>query len=184
MAKMKMKKPRMMVVNRSEVHVRLATELTHQDVAAIDVDDPYEQDAKIRVLRSLRDDPLGQMHARRQIDDVQYNAGRHFQKALEIAEIGGAKAIDYTRTKVDGGQIAQAVISDEQAKAFGDLSKARKSLGDYGASIVHDVLACRLTILECGQRRMMTREKELDFMGKRFRECLDTMAVVFGLATT
>lgn len=179
----KLKRSRLMVVSRTEIHDRRATELVHQDVAPIDVDDPYEKGAQITVLRSLRDDPLGALHAAGQIDNVQYLAGRHWQKAYELAEIGGARAIDYSIDKVDGGKIPEPTISDGQAKALSDLSRARKSLGDYGASVVHDILACHMTIKQCANRRMMTREIELNYIGRRFREALDTMAVVFGYAT-
>ena len=180
----KLKSARLMVVSRTEAHdMRANTRATHGDVAPIAVDDPHEQGAQIVVMRSLRDDPLGTMHARNQINNVQYLAGRHWQKAYELAEIGGARAIDYSETKVDGGKIPEPTISDAQAVAFRDLSRARKALGDYGASIAHDVLACRLTIKECAARRMMTREVERDALGIRFREVLDTMAVVFRLST-
>jgi hypothetical protein len=184
MAKRGLKKGRLMVLPRAAVHdMRANTRATHGDVAPITVDDPHEQGAQIVVMRSLRDDPLAALHAARQIDEVQYLAGRYWQKAYELAEIGGARAIDYSRAKVDGGGIPQPTISDVQAKAFADLSNARKALGDYGSSIVYDVLACHMTIKACANRRMMTREIELNFVGRRFRECLDTMAVVFKLAT-
>lgn len=179
----RLKRARLMAVQKTEIHDRRAKELTHRDVAPIDVEDPFEKGAQITVLRSLRDDPLGAMHAAGQVDNVQYLAGRYWQKAYELAEIGGARAIDYTRTKVDGGQIPQPTISDAQAKALADLSRARKALGDYGASLTHDVLACHMTIRESAQRRMMNSEAELKFIGKRFRECLDTVAVVVGLAS-
>lgn len=172
-----------MVVPRPTVHNRQATDLTHKDVAPIDVADPYEKGATITVLRSLRDDPLAALHAANQIDNVQYLAGRHWQKAYELAEIGGARGIDTTREYVDGGQIPQPTISDSQAMAFRDLSKARKALGDYGSSIVFDVLARHLTIRQSAAQRMMASEAELKFMGRRFRECLDTMGVIFGYAT-
>ena len=180
----KLKSARLMVVSRTEIHDRRAIDLTHADVAPIEVDDPIERGGRLLVMRSLRDDPLGALHAANQIDNVQYLAGRYWQKAYELAEIGGARAIDYSETKVDGGKIPEPTVSDAQAKALSDLSKARKALGDYGASIVHDVMACHMTIKECANRRMMTREIELNFIGRRFRECLDTMAVVFGLSSS
>ena len=183
MAKQRLKRVSLKLVPRSTIHDRRATELTHRDVAPIDVPDPFEKGAEIRVLRSLRDDPLAALHAANQIDHVQYLAGRHWQKAYELAEIGGARAIDYSSPKVDGGQIAQAVVSDTQAMAMRDLAKAHKSLGDYGSSVVYDVLACHLTIKESAHRRMMTREREVLFIGGRFRECLDTLAEVFGYST-
>lgn len=180
----KLKKASVIAFPKPAIHDRRASELAHADVAALDVPDPYEQGATITVLRSLRDDPLAALHNARQIDNVQYLAGRHWQKAYELAEIGGARGIDTTREFVDGGQIPQPTISDSQAMAFRDLSKARKALGDYGSSVVYDILACHLTIKDCANRRMMTREIELNFVGRRFRECLDTMARIFGYSTT
>lgn len=181
----KLKSARLMVVARSEAYdMRANTRAAHSDVAPITVDDPLEKGGQIVVMRSLRDDPLGALHAAGQVDNVQYLSGRHWQKAYELAEIGGAKGFDYTRERVDGGKIPEPTISDQQAMAFRDLSRARKALGDYGAAIVHDVLACHMTIKQCAHRRMMTREIELNFIGRRFRECLDTMAVVFGYTTS
>jgi hypothetical protein len=174
---------RLMVAQPAIHDLRANTRATHGDVAPITVDDPHEHGAQIVVMRSLRDDPLGQMHGRNQITELQYKAGREWQSAYELAEIGGARAIDYSRPKVDGGGIPQPTVSDSQAKALNDLTRARKSLGDYGSSVVFDVLACRMTIQKCAVRRMMTRERELEFLGGRFRECLDTLAVVFNLST-
>ncbi len=165
------------------VHDRRAKDLTHQDVTPEEVDDPFEAGAKIMVMRSLRDDPIAAMRAKGYVDECQYMAGRHWQKAYELAEIGGARALDYGREKVDGGKIPEPTISDLQARALADLSKARESLGVYGSSIVYDVLACHMTIAQCADRRMMTREIELNYVGRRFRECLDTMAILFGYAT-
>lgn len=181
--RIRLKRVSLSVVSHTEIHDRRAIDLTHKDVAPIEVDDPIEQGGRLLVMRSLRDDPIAAMHAAGSIDNVQYLAGRHWQKAYELAEIGGARAIDYSETKVDGGKIPEPTISDSQAKAISDLTKARKALGDYGSSIVHDILAQHLTIKECANRRMMTREIELNFVGRRFRECLSTMAVVFGYAT-
>jgi hypothetical protein len=177
------KRGRFMVVQSAVHDLRANTRATHGDVAPITVDDPHEQGAQIVVMRSLRDDPLGALHASHQIDEVQYLAGRHWQKAYELAEIGGARAIDYSRAKVDGGGIPQATVSDVQARAFNDLSNARKGLGDYGTSVVYDILACHLTVRECANRRMMTSEAELKYIGRRFRECLDHMAIIFGYCT-
>jgi hypothetical protein len=183
MRRIKLKTPRLRVISRNEIHDRMVIDPTHRDVAPINVADPYEAGATITVMRSLRDDPLGAMHAAGQLDECQYLAGRYWQKAYELAEIGGARAIDYSQDRVDGGKIPEPTISDTQARAFRDLSSARKSLGDYGSSVVYDILARGMTVKECATRRMMTREIELNFIGRRFRECLDTMAVVFNLAT-
>jgi hypothetical protein len=184
MAKRGLKRGRVTLAAVPLVHdLRANTRATHGDVAPITVDDPHDAGAQIVVMRSLRDDPLGALHAAGQIDNVQYLAGRHWQKAYELAEIGGARAIDYSRAKVDGGGIPQPSVSDVQARAFDDLSRAGKTLGAYGSSIVHDVMAAHMTIKQCADRRMMTRDVEIRFLGRRFHECLNTLAVVFGYST-
>lgn len=179
----KLKRARLTVVARNEIHDRRAVDLTHKDVAPIEIDDPYEEQGKIIAMRSLRDDPLAAMHSKNHINNCQYLAGRQWQKAYELAEIGGAQAIDYTRDKVDGGQIAQPTVSDVQARSISMLTNARKALGDYGASIVFDVLARHMTLQQIADQRMMTRDVEVRFLGRRFHECLDTLAKVFGLST-
>lgn len=183
MVRRRLSKPRVTLAVVSTVHDRRATDLVHQDVVAEEIDDPYEDGAKIIGMRSLRSDPIAALWKKRHIDDCQYKAGRKWQEAYELAEIGGARAIDYTRDKVDGGQIAQPTVSDRQARAVDKLSQASEALGAYGASIVFDVLACHMTIAETANRRMMTSEAELKYVGRRFRECLDTLAIVFNLAT-
>ena len=52
------------------------------EVAEIDVDDPHatRTGQKIPVLRQMRSDPLARLHARKQIDEAQYNAGRAYQR--------------------------------------------------------------------------------------------------------
>ena len=74
-------------------------------VATIAVDDPLalEPGEKIITFRSIRNDPLGRLHAHRQIDDTQYRSGRAFQGDWEKAE-RGPRAMDTTREYVDGGQ--------------------------------------------------------------------------------
>lgn len=162
---------------------RRSTDLTiNAQVGPVIVDDPYEAGAKVVAFRNLRDDPLAAMHNAKQVDEAQFIAGRHWQRAYELAEIGGVRAIDPTRECVDGGQIAQATITDAQIKAFGDLARAMTALGMEGEVLVKDVLAKHMTIAQAADRRDMASELERRYLGRRFRECLDTLSVVFGYA--
>jgi hypothetical protein len=86
-------------------------------VAEAIVDDPLEAGAKLKVLRSVRDDPLADMHSRRQIDDAMLAAGREWQRYHEDTQIGGISAIDTTKEAVDGGRIPEP-ITDRQIKAI------------------------------------------------------------------
>ncbi len=66
----------------AKVHDHRTQDLPYNaEVAAMEVDDPLalERGEKIVALRSIRNDPLGRLHAHRQIDDTQYRSGRIFQ---------------------------------------------------------------------------------------------------------
>lgn len=170
----------------SKVHDRRTNDaLRNAKLAAVEVDDPYatEPGEKIMVLRSLRDDPLAAMHAAGQVDQCQYMAGRHWQKALELSEVGSVKAIDPGKEAVDGGQLADP-ISEPQQKAIRDLARVDKALGMDGAALVRDVLGKGLTVADAARRRGLETESGRKYLGKRFRECLDTMAFVLGHSTS
>ncbi len=167
----------------NKTHNREAMDLPINSVVApVVADDPYEPGAKITVLRSLRNDPLAAMHNAKQIDQAQYIAGRHWQRAYELAEVGGARAIDPTKEAVDGGGIAQATITDAQIRAFGDLARAMTALGQEGEGLVRDFLGHCWTLRDVAARRGAHTERERSYVGWRVRECLNTLAVEFGYA--
>lgn len=169
------------IIGSTEAHDRMATDLPiNARVAPILADDPYEAGTKITVIRSLRDDPLAAMHNAKQIDQAQFVAGRHWQRAYELSEIGGVRAIDPTKEAVDGGQIAQATITDSQIKAFRDLQRAMRALGLEGEILIRDILAMHLTVTLAAEKRGLYSEMEKKYVGRRFRECLDTLAIEFG----
>lgn len=169
--------------NSAGPHDRRATDLLpNAQVAAVVTDDPYEPGAKVTVLRSLRDDPLAAMHNAKQIDQAQFIAGRHWQRAFELAEAGGVRAVDLTKERVEGGGIPQATISDAQIRAFGDLKRAMAALGQEGESLIKDFLGRGWCLRDVAARRGAHSERERGYIGWRLRECLDTLTVEFGYA--
>ena len=126
MRKRKLKKAITLVsANTNRLHDRRATDLPiNAKVAGTVADDPYEPGAKITVLRSLRDDPLAAMHNAKQIDQAQFIAGRHWQRAFELTSVGGVRAVDLTRERVDGGGIPQP-RSRTRNYALSPISSAR-----------------------------------------------------------
>lgn len=167
----------------AKLHDRRAHDLPfNADVAPMVADDPYEPGAKLRVLRSLRNDPLAAMHNAKQIDQAQFVAGRHWQHAFELVEVGGVRAVDLTRERVDGGSIPQATISDAQIRAFGDLTRATTALGLEGDSMIRDFLGRGLCLRDIAVRRSAHSERERNYIGYRLRECLNTLATEFGYA--
>jgi len=168
----------------AKLHDRRSHDLPRNaEVASVDVDDPFglEPGDKIVALRSIRSDPLGRLHSHRQIDDVQYQAGRAFQDDWERAE-RGPQAVDPGRDYVDGAH-AREPITEGQREAVLRLNRAERDLGADGSALVHDVLVRGMTMEQIGERRCLQTQRWKDYFSRRFRECLDRLALLYGLAT-
>ena len=168
----------------AKVHDRRSRDLPRNaEVAAVEVDDPLglEPGDKIVTLRSIRSDPLGRMHAHRHIDEAQFQGGRAFQTDWEKAE-RGPRAVDPTREYVDGGQMREP-ITEGQRKAVLRLNRAERELGADGSALVHEVLILGMTTEQIGQRRGLNAQRWNDYFARRFRECLDRLALIYGFAT-
>ena len=180
MPRVKRRKP----YDRAKVPDRRSRDLPrHAEVATVEVDNPLALDPgeKIVALRSIRNDPLGRLHSHRQIDEAQYQAGRAFQSDWEKAE-RGPRAVDPARDYVDGGQ-GREPITESQRKAVLRLNRAERELGADGSALVHDVLVHGLTMEQVGRRRDLSTQRWQDYFSKRFRECLDRLALLYGFAT-
>jgi hypothetical protein len=183
MAKRKLKRSITLAGGQNaKIHDRKATDLVHQQVGPVIVEDPYEAGGKIVAFRSLRDDTLAYMHQHKQIDDAQFRAGRDWQRDLELSEVGGAKAIDPTKEAVDGGGLPYSGITDGQSKALASLSRAARALGMEGEAIIRDVLGSHLSLAAAAVKRGLTSERERAYLGSRFREALETLAETYGYA--
>ena len=168
----------------SKVYDRRSRDLPlNAEVASVEVDDPLaiEPGEKIVALRSIRNDPLARLHTHHQIDDAQYRGGRAFQNDWERAE-RGPQAVDPTREYVDGAQTREP-ITEGQRKAVLRLNRAERERGADGSALVHDVLVHGMTMEQVGQRRCLTTQRWKDYFARRFCECLDRLALIYGFAT-
>ena len=166
------------------VHDRRSQDLLANAQVSIDeVDDPYAINPgdKILVLRSTRNDPLADMKSKGQIDQCDYVAGRHWQAAYENAEIGHVRAIDPGKEAVDGGRMPEP-LTDRQRRAVVDLNNAAEKLGHEGAQLIHAALVQGLSMkqIAINRRGGIYSEAESKYVGRRFRECLGTLARIFG----
>lgn len=160
---------------------RRATDLLRNaKVAPVIVADPYDGE-KIVVTRSLRDDPLGRLHVRKQIDEAQFQGGRSFQRDFELAG-RGPKAVDTTREPVDGGGIPE-VINEDQYKAARRLKGVFEALGLDGSALTRRVLVDGQTCGQIARARGLKGERWERYFGQRFKECLNRLAVEYGHAT-
>lgn len=153
------------------------------EVAEVEVDNPLALDPgeKIMAIRSVRSDPLGRLRAHHQIDEAQFRGGRAFQHDWETAE-RGPQAVDPTREYVDGAG-SREPVTESQRQAVLRLNRVERELGTDGAALVHDVLVLGLTMDQIGQRRAVRTQRWNDYFARRFRECLDRLALVYGFAT-
>ena len=167
-----------------QVHDRRAVNVQerNREFGELEVDDPYDTNGgKIVAIRSFRDDPLGRMHARRQIDEAQYQGGRSFQRDFEIAE-RGPQAVDPSKEYVDGGNLPEP-ITEQQQKAARQLAIAHKKLGADGSALTHDVLVHGRSMEQICERRGLTGRPWEEYFGAKFRlECLNRLAVLYGFA--
>jgi hypothetical protein len=180
MPRAKRKKP----YDPSTAHDRRSHDLLRNaEVAAVEVDNPLalEPGEKIVALRSIRNDPLARLHTHHQIDEAQYQGGRAFQNDWERAE-RGPRAVDPTREYVDGGQMREP-ITEGQRKAVLRLNRAERELGADGSALVHDVLVHGLTMAQIGEKRGLRTQRWKDYFARRFCECLDRLAQIYGFAT-
>ena len=149
-------------------------------MAPIEVDDPIEIGATLIVMRSTRNDPLAGLHARKSIDEAQYQGGRAFQHDFETIQ-AGPQAVDASQPYVDRS-FRHRSMSDAFSGALARLKVADRELGQHGASLTRDVLIHGMTVQQIGVARGTGGEVELKYLGRRFRECLDCLAVVYGFA--
>lgn len=166
------------------VHDRRATLPKSMHVAEAIVDDPYGTipGAKVLVYRHLRNDPVAAMHAARQIGDLELMAARRWQRYYILSQVGGVKAIDTTREKVDGGKFIGPI--DEKSLAAQDkINEAAAYLGKEGAGLINDVLGLELTIKVAALRRGFETKSKIEYCGARFRECLKTLVSIYGYTT-
>ena len=135
---------------------------------------------------SLRDDPLGHMYHRGReeirLGRAQYMAGRKWQETYEAAGIGRVRSPSDIREHVDGGGIAHSGATDRQMRAHKLLKDYADTLGREGARLVEAILADKCTLRQMAMRlHNEASAANIKYVGRRFRECLDTLAKEMGL---
>lgn len=139
------------------------------------------REARVTLPRVLRDDPIGQMHSRRQITDAQYLVAREYQATREAMGIGTGRSPSDLREWVDGGQIASDGITDRQMRAAKLLAAWRVRLGDAGYRLIEAVLIDKRTIRQIADASpMMSGKAATTFYGHMLRHQLDVLGKAMG----
>jgi hypothetical protein len=85
----------------------------------------------VTVITALRDDALGRMYARRQIDQPQYLAGRAYQETADQATVGSIRSIDFSKTLVSGGALPD-ILTDSRKRAMKRLRQVEERVAHPG----------------------------------------------------
>jgi hypothetical protein len=164
---------------------RIATDFNRgiaRHITALEIVDPNDLDGGvITVARQTRNDPLGGLHARKSIDEAQYQAGRAFQSDFETAERGPC-AIDFTREAVDGGRTPEP-ITEAQRRAALQLKRVFAALDQDGSALAHDVLIHGLSFRQIASARGFAGRRWEEFFGSSFHIVLHKLSYVYGFAT-
>jgi hypothetical protein len=59
---------------------------------------------RVSAVARLKEDPLGRMFARHQLDRAQYLGGREYQQLHDATQVALVHSIDWAKTKVSGGR--------------------------------------------------------------------------------
>lgn len=156
---------------------------------APDIDPATLQPRQIKtvVTASLRGDPLARLHKRHHIGPAEYAAGDWIRAQLELLGRGALRGVDIVRPYVDGGSPTREPISGAQQRAGKAIVRAHRTLGREGFALVYAILGERKYIeqvaTEYAAARGTPSERDVKYLGRRFRECLNTLAHTFGFAT-
>lgn len=136
----------------------------------------------IVVLKTRRADLLGNMLARGQIAQYQFAAGERLQNAFEAFETNGLKSMDFAKPFVDGsGARGASLLSNRELRAADDIRKARSVIGRTGFNLMRRVLCERKTLEQVVKENGETSSIAHKHMGWFFRDCLNSLAEIYGL---
>ncbi len=151
------------------------------------VDNPYFNPAapadrtnppKIRARVNRRESYPVYLFHRRTIDEAEFIAAKRACAAYEAIGGAGARAIDYSRQPVDGGQIAQTV-TEAQLYASQTLHQMLAVLGSEGYHLTINLAGAGLWPRDLAGAD--AQRKRANYIAERFKECLDVLAVHWGL---
>jgi hypothetical protein len=135
--------------------------------------------ARSTIIRSLKQDPVGRMHARGQVDEHQFVAARAYQRLVEASAMGQLRAAQIegrTGSGYGSGRLGVTDVGLAAARRLRGIDGlVGREHGRHGLEILRAVVINKVSVESHanGQSR---------FFGMLLRRCLDEVAVATGLA--
>jgi hypothetical protein len=141
----------------------------------------------LTAIVNLRNDAIGRMRARRQIDAAQYNAARAFQQLYDYATIGGYSVADLLSPKVDSSRIRDPITAGRMAaaKRLRNVETMLQSQHGYvGLTLTRAILTGGKSVAKAARDFGANGESELRWWGRLFQRCLDVLAKMLGFSNS
>jgi hypothetical protein len=101
---------------------------------------------RVRAVARLKEDPLGRMFHRRQLDRALFLSGREYQALFDSTQVAIVRSVDLSKTKISGGQCFDP-LTDSRQRASRKLHYADDAVmhryGAEGLSLVSPMRAPR-----------------------------------------
>jgi hypothetical protein len=142
---------------------------------------------RVRGIARLKEDPIGRIALRHQVDQAQYLGAREYQRLYDATQVALVRSVDLSKAKVSGGQHFEP-LTDARQRASRKLNNADSALmhwhGAEGLLLVRDVLCERRPVEQAGRLRGANNDRETHWFAVLFRKCLSVLAVQFGFASS
>ena len=143
------------------------------------VEDPYDG-KPLSVRKNICESPVEKWFAKGTIDGGQYAAANKFRSLWETSKLGGAKAFDYEKEKVDGGTMSDP-ISDRSMDARRSLKEAKTYLGQNAYAGMVALVGEGMSIKSMASYSHERTERELESYSWWMRETLNHLVKHWGL---
>jgi hypothetical protein len=142
---------------------------------------------RIAVIASLKEDPIGRMAARHQIDRAQFLGAREYQELYDTTQRGTVRTVDLSKTKVSGVLPADP-LTDRYQRASQWLRRVDRAVverhGSVGLALVRAVLCERIPVEKTARAYGAASGREKRNVAWLFRQVLNVVAKVFGFSTS
>lgn len=174
-----------MVKKRKKKAVSVATvgRSGNVEIQMVEVEDPFESGKKLVVAKNVFTHPLDHLRARNAITHDQKTAGDRFLALYEQAEIGGARAIDYSRVKVDVS-FEHKGLDPKVGRAIDQLEEIRAIVGRRSFVLLWDVIGRRRSPHQLAAEidgAALASRRTREFLMMTLRHALDDLISHFGL---